>query len=58
MKRVSVRSAGGESVQKGAGLEGRGRAHGEHAMRLAILAARGDTFFAPIDEPHFEPVLP
>jgi hypothetical protein len=27
------------------------------AMRLAILAARRDTFSAPIDEPHFEPVL-
>jgi hypothetical protein len=28
------------------------------AMRLTILAARGDTFFAPIDGPHFKPMLP
>lgn len=28
------------------------------AMQLTILAARGDAILAPIDEPHFEPVLP
>jgi hypothetical protein len=28
------------------------------AMRLTILAARGDTFLAPIDNPHFEPLRP
>jgi hypothetical protein len=27
------------------------------AMRLTILAARGDRFFAATREPHFEPVL-
>ena len=27
------------------------------AMRLTILPARGETFFAPIDEPDVEPML-
>ena len=27
------------------------------AMRPRVLVARGDLFFVPIDEPHFDPVL-